>query len=156
MPISIEDGDLGNGISSVDDVDDFDMRHLRYFLAVARAGSVSAAAQELHISQPSLSQQIRRLERRVGASLFTRSSRGVQLTSGGRRSCARCSPSPASCGRPSRPPLRARRPGRSGCAAECPRNCSPGSRRPWRWCGPRVTGAPDSSCARSRRPSRPP
>ncbi|MCA6094909.1 LysR family transcriptional regulator [Streptomyces sp. SCA3-4] len=67
-----------------DDVDDVDMRHLRYFLAVVRAGTVSAAAQELHISQPSLSQQIRRLERRVGAPLFHRSSRGVELTPGGR------------------------------------------------------------------------
>ncbi|RSN54730.1 transcriptional regulator [Streptomyces sp. WAC 04229] len=60
------------------------MRHLRYFLTVVRAGTVSAAAQELRISQPSLSQQIRRLEQRVGAALFIRSSRGVELTSGGR------------------------------------------------------------------------
>ncbi|QTE01857.1 LysR family transcriptional regulator [Streptomyces cyanogenus] len=66
------------------DVDDFDMRHLRYFLTVVRAGTVSAAAQQLRISQPSLSQQIRRLEQRVGAPLFIRSSRGVELTSGGR------------------------------------------------------------------------
>ncbi|MFB6890752.1 LysR family transcriptional regulator [Kitasatospora sp. NPDC056327] len=65
-------------------VDDFDMRHLRYFLTVVRAGTVSAAAQELRISQPSLSQQIKRLERRVGAPLFIRSSRGVELTAGGR------------------------------------------------------------------------
>jgi DNA-binding transcriptional LysR family regulator len=66
------------------DVDDFDMRHLRYFLTVVRAGTVSAAAQELRISQPSLSQQIRRLEQRVGAALFIRSSRGVELTAGGK------------------------------------------------------------------------
>lgn len=65
-------------------IDDFDMRHLRYFLTVVRAGTVSAAAQELRISQPSLSQQIRRLEQRVGAALFIRSSRGVELTTGGR------------------------------------------------------------------------
>ncbi|MFI6438758.1 LysR family transcriptional regulator [Streptomyces sp. NPDC050759] len=65
-------------------VDDFDMRHLRYFLTVVRAGTVSGAAQELRISQPSLSQQIKRLERRVGAPLFIRSSRGVELTTGGR------------------------------------------------------------------------
>ncbi|MHC0429381.1 LysR family transcriptional regulator [Streptomyces sp. O3] len=67
-----------------DDVDDIDMRHLRYFLAVVRAGTVSAAALELHIAQPSLSQQIRRLERRIGVPLFSRSSRGVELTEGGR------------------------------------------------------------------------
>ncbi|MET9426923.1 MULTISPECIES: LysR family transcriptional regulator [unclassified Streptomyces] len=71
-------------ITDARDVDDFDMRHLRYFLAVVRAGTVSAAAQELRISQPSLSQQIRRLEQRVGAALFIRSSRGVELTAGGR------------------------------------------------------------------------
>ncbi|MBN0047142.1 LysR family transcriptional regulator [Streptomyces actuosus] len=71
-------------MSDARDVDDFDMRHLRYFLTVVRAGTVSAAAQELRISQPSLSQQIRRLEQRIGAALFIRSSRGVELTSGGR------------------------------------------------------------------------
>ncbi|MEU9653861.1 LysR family transcriptional regulator [Streptomyces sp. NPDC048110] len=64
-------------MSDARDVDDFDMRHLRYFLTVVRAGTVSAAAQQLRISQPSLSQQIRRLEQRVGAALFIRSSRGV-------------------------------------------------------------------------------
>ncbi|MEU6505023.1 MULTISPECIES: LysR family transcriptional regulator [unclassified Streptomyces] len=71
-------------VSDAREVDDFDMRHLRYFLTVVRAGTVSAAAQELRISQPSLSQQIRRLEQRVGAPLFIRSSRGVELTAGGR------------------------------------------------------------------------
>ncbi|WP_435270196.1 LysR family transcriptional regulator [Streptomyces sp. 1222.5] len=71
-------------MSDARSVDDFDMRHLRYFLTVVRAGTVSAAAQELRISQPSLSQQIRRLEQRVGAALFIRSSRGVELTTGGR------------------------------------------------------------------------
>ncbi|MFJ7149055.1 LysR family transcriptional regulator [Streptomyces sp. NPDC100445] len=71
-------------VADARDVDDFDMRHLRYFLTVVRAGTVSAAAQELRISQPSLSQQIRRLEQRVGTALFTRSSRGVELTAGGR------------------------------------------------------------------------
>ncbi|WP_413456504.1 LysR family transcriptional regulator (plasmid) [Glutamicibacter sp. FR1] len=65
-------------------VDDFDMRHLRYFLTVVRAGSVSAAAQELRIAQPSLSQQIKRLEQRVGATLFERSARGMNLTLNGR------------------------------------------------------------------------
>ncbi|GGV72313.1 hypothetical protein GCM10010512_49640 [Streptomyces thermoviolaceus subsp. thermoviolaceus] len=76
--------DLRSAAVHAEHVDDFDMRHLRYFLTVVRAGTVSAAAQELRISQPSLSQQIRRLERRIGAPLFIRSSRGVQLTSSGR------------------------------------------------------------------------
>ncbi|MFF0386786.1 LysR family transcriptional regulator [Streptomyces sp. NPDC004286] len=75
---------IQRAVSDARDVDDFDMRHLRYFLTVVRAGTVSAAAQELRISQPSLSQQIRRLEQRVGAALFIRSSRGVELTAGGR------------------------------------------------------------------------
>ncbi|MCD7437281.1 LysR family transcriptional regulator [Streptomyces lincolnensis] len=71
-------------VTHAEHVDDFDMRHLRYFLTVVRAGTVSGAAQELRISQPSLSQQIKRLERRIGAPLFIRSSRGVELTTGGR------------------------------------------------------------------------
>ncbi|MGW7549350.1 LysR family transcriptional regulator [Streptomyces sp. NPDC054770] len=71
-------------VTHAEHVDDFDMRHLRYFLTVVRAGTVSGAAQELRISQPSLSQQIKRLEQRIGAPLFIRSSRGVELTTGGR------------------------------------------------------------------------
>ncbi|MER6301266.1 LysR family transcriptional regulator [Kitasatospora sp. NPDC001539] len=79
-----DDGALLRAMTDAREVDDFDMRHLRYFLTVVRAGTVSAAAQELRISQPSLSQQIRRLEQRIGAALFIRSSRGVELTAGGR------------------------------------------------------------------------
>ncbi|MFD3584267.1 LysR family transcriptional regulator [Streptomyces sp. NPDC058683] len=82
-------GDLSHegvrrAVTHAEHVDDFDMRHLRYFLTVVRAGTVSGAAQELRISQPSLSQQIKRLEQRIGAPLFIRSSRGVELTTGGR------------------------------------------------------------------------
>ncbi|MFG2966504.1 LysR family transcriptional regulator [Streptomyces sp. NPDC048288] len=75
---------VGHAVTHAEHVDDFDMRHLRYFLTVVRAGTVSGAAQELRISQPSLSQQIKRLEQRIGAPLFIRSSRGVELTTGGR------------------------------------------------------------------------
>ncbi|MDN0193478.1 LysR family transcriptional regulator [Streptomyces sp. S.PNR 29] len=71
-------------VTHAEHVDDFDMRHLRYFLTVVRSGTVSAAAKELRISQPSLSQQIKRLEQRIGAALFVRSPRGVELTAGGR------------------------------------------------------------------------
>ena len=62
-----------------------ELRHLRYFIAVAEEGSVSLAAERrLHTSQPSLSRQLRDLEREVGAQLLTRSARGVDLTVAGR------------------------------------------------------------------------
>jgi LysR family hca operon transcriptional activator len=62
-----------------------ELRHLRYFVAVAEARSLKLAAEEkLHITQPSLSRQIRDLEHEVGASLFVRSARGVELTAAGR------------------------------------------------------------------------
>lgn len=72
--------DLLEPISTLDDVD---VRHIRYCLAVARCGSVSAAATELNVSQPSLSQQLIRLEQRVGFCLFERKPRGVKITSAG-------------------------------------------------------------------------
>src|SRR5712675_2832504 len=62
-----------------------ELRHLRYFVAVAEAGSLTvAAARKLHTSQPSLSRQIRDLEREVGAQLLSRSARGIALTPSGR------------------------------------------------------------------------
>jgi DNA-binding transcriptional LysR family regulator len=60
-----------------------DLRHLRYFLAVADSGSVAAAARQLHIVQPALSRQIRDLEEELGALLFSRSVKGVELTPAG-------------------------------------------------------------------------
>jgi LysR family transcriptional regulator, hca operon transcriptional activator len=62
-----------------------ELRHLRYFIAVAEAGSLTEAAERrLHTSQPSLSRQIRDLEREVGAELLSRSVRGVELTAAGK------------------------------------------------------------------------
>jgi LysR family hca operon transcriptional activator len=62
-----------------------ELRHLRYFVAVAEAGSLTVAAEEkLHTSQPSLSRQIRDLEDEVGAQLLTRSAQGIELTPAGR------------------------------------------------------------------------
>jgi LysR family transcriptional regulator, hca operon transcriptional activator len=61
-----------------------ELRHLRYFIAVAEAGSLTlAAARKLHTSQPSLSRQIRDLEEKVGAQLLTRRARGIELTPAG-------------------------------------------------------------------------
>jgi LysR family transcriptional regulator, hca operon transcriptional activator len=62
-----------------------ELRHLRYFVAVAEAGGLTVAAQrKLHTSQPSLSRQIRDLEEEVGAQLLTRRARGIELTPAGR------------------------------------------------------------------------
>src|SRR5262249_47633612 len=61
-----------------------ELRHLRYFVAVAEEGSLTIAAERrLHTAQPSLSRQIRDLEYEVGAQLLTRSARGIALTAAG-------------------------------------------------------------------------
>ncbi|RZL80353.1 MAG: LysR family transcriptional regulator [Rhodococcus sp. (in: high G+C Gram-positive bacteria)] len=58
---------------------------LRYFLAVVEEGGISRAAQALYLAQPSLSQAIRTLERRLGATLFDRSAHPIRLTAAGER-----------------------------------------------------------------------
>ena len=57
-----------------------ELHQLRYFCAVAEAGSFSRAAEQCHVSQPSLSQQIMKLEDELGARLFDRLGRSVRLT----------------------------------------------------------------------------
>jgi LysR family transcriptional regulator, hydrogen peroxide-inducible genes activator len=61
-----------------------ELQQLRYFCAIADTGSFSRAAQKTHVSQPSLSQQIRKLEDELGARLFDRLGRTVELTELGR------------------------------------------------------------------------
>ena len=64
-------------------VQSIELRHLRYFVALADAGSFTHAAERIFIAQPTLSQQIRRLEEIVGTPLLQRRREGLRLTAAG-------------------------------------------------------------------------
>jgi LysR family transcriptional regulator, benzoate and cis,cis-muconate-responsive activator of ben and cat genes len=64
-----------------------EIRHLRYFLAVAQELHFRKAAEKLFIAQPALSRQIRQLEEKTGVRLFTRTKRSVRLTEAGKYFC---------------------------------------------------------------------
>lgn len=60
-----------------------ELRVLRYFLVIAEEGSISKASEVLHITQPTLSRQIKELEEELGAELFIREKRNMTLTKAG-------------------------------------------------------------------------
>ena len=74
------------------------LRALQAFNAVARAGSVAAAAEELAVTPSAISHLVRQLERRLGAALFTRKGRGLALTPDGERLASAVGPALATIG----------------------------------------------------------
>lgn len=102
-----------------------DLRHLKYFLAVAETRNFTQAAASCYVAQSALSQQIARLEKDVGAQLFSRTSRSVRLTAAGNssnRSPAASSPTSTTPRPPSTPCPGC---GAGDCASACCRRGPP-------------------------------
>lgn len=59
-------------------------RHIEYVLTIAREGSITAASRKLYVSQPSLSQTIRLIERNLGAEIFNRRTEPISITPAGK------------------------------------------------------------------------
>src|SRR6202047_4567017 len=84
-PGALEKDFVSLGACLVDMEAAMELRHLRYFIAVAEEGSLTLAAEKrLHTAQPSLSRQIRDLEYQVGVQLMSRSVHGIELTAAGK------------------------------------------------------------------------
>ena len=66
-----------------------EIRHLRYFIAVAEVGSITGAAARLHITQPALSRQLHDLEAELGVKLIERVGRGIRISAAGERLLSR-------------------------------------------------------------------
>ncbi|MGV6874048.1 LysR family transcriptional regulator [Pseudochelatococcus sp. B33] len=77
--------DIGEGNLDMETLgsDRMELRHLRYFVAVARCGTVTAAANHVHISQPALTYQLKQMEEELGVKLLERNPRGISLTPAG-------------------------------------------------------------------------
>ncbi len=88
LPPSIEPSSFtakpGGKPHLLDNLQELNYSHLLYFWAVARDGSIASACQRLHLRQPTISMQIRKLERALGHRLFDRSGRNLVLTDVGR------------------------------------------------------------------------
>ena len=66
-----------------------DVRHLELIVAIGNAGSLRRAAAELHLTQPAVTTQLRRIEQHLGGALFLRGTEGVQPTHLGHLVCSR-------------------------------------------------------------------